>query len=196
MTIIRLAPTLALATALACANGGTPPSADDPGGQEGAQAPGTPTGTPGTPTGTPDTAQAGGPPSPITATVDFEVVASLADAGIRERSRVVIRAQDEWTEFWGRLYGNRLPPPAAPDVDFDQQMVIAATMGERPTGGHAIAIESVTVDGGTIRATVVETSPGPTCITTQALTAPAVAVSIETSEGDVEFVEQTATLDC
>jgi hypothetical protein len=75
-------------------------------------------------------------------------------------------------------------------------MVILATMGQKPTGGYLIDVIQVSRAGDTLKVTVRETSPGPACITIQAFTAPAVAVSVPRMSGPVVFLEEAATLSC
>lgn len=174
MRTIRVAP-LALLTALAaaCANGQPPPP--PPGNPAGGERP------------------AGGPTAPNS--LAFEPLHQDSYSGIEERRRAVARTEAEWQEIWSQI-ASRQVPPSPPTVDFDTRMVIVAAMGSRPTGGHAIAIESVRAEGGRIVVEVVETSPGPGCMTTQAFTAPVVAVTVEKRPGEAAFVERSVTEPC
>ena len=144
--------------------------------------------TPTPPSGVPQAASA----------VLFEPIeeASSPFSLIPDRRRLVIREAAEWQSFWSDLYSNVAPPPELPVVDFGRQMVIAATMGQRPTGGYAIDIEDVFEEGRTLFPVVLETSPGPLCVNTQVMTAPAVAVLVDRTDSSVSFVEQTGTIDC
>lgn len=122
--------------------------------------------------------------------------AASAMSGFSERQRLVIEDVESWKAFWEQLHSNISPSPPAPPVDFDNRVVIAAAMGRRPTGGYAIRIEEISRVGDDLRVIVVETSPGPTCMTTQALSAPATAVSVPRPAEQVVFVEEAETLDC
>ncbi len=128
----------------------------------------------------------------------FETIegARSAFSLIPDRRRLVIRDVAAWRSFWRELYANVAPPPEPPDVDFGREMVIAATMGQRPSGGYAIDIEDIFEDSGTLFPVVMETSPGPLCATTQVITAPAVAVLVRRTTSSVSFVEKTGTIDC
>lgn len=130
--------------------------------------------------------------------VSFEPVEEVNSlvSGIEDRRRLVIDEGEEWTEFWAELNAILTPTPDAPAIDFDSRVVITATMGLQPTGGYAIRVEEVSRMGDELRVVVVETSPGVGCITTQAFTAPATAITVARPVGDVEFVEQTETEDC
>lgn len=130
--------------------------------------------------------------------VSFEPVEGATSfmSGIPDRRRIVIDDGAEWAEYWAELYANVSPTPDPPAMDFGSQVVIAATMGQRPTGGFLIRIEEVTRSGSDLRVLVVETAPGAGCITTQAFTAPATAVTVPRPVGEVEFVEEAETEDC
>jgi hypothetical protein len=99
--------------------------------------------------------------------------------GIDEPLRILVRTQREWQDLWSRLGANRIPRPSPAPVDFSEEVVVVAAMGTRPTGGHAIRIDSVRYSKDTLWVEVTSVVPGPTCVTTQALTAPVAAVAVE-----------------
>jgi hypothetical protein len=87
--------------------------------------------------------------------------------GIGEARRLVIRNANAWAEFWSELgVGER------PSVDFSRDIVVAVAAGQRQTGGYEIAVERVVDNGGELTVEVVETTPGPNCITAASLTQP------------------------
>jgi hypothetical protein len=65
--------------------------------------------------------------------------------------RLVIKSRDEFSEFWKRFTApippsNGIPPP--PEIDFTNEFIIVAAMGERPTSGYWIFIDGACeVDG-------------------------------------------------
>lgn len=130
--------------------------------------------------------------------VSFEEIEGAASSmsGISERQRLVIDDVESWATFWTRLHANISPEPPAPIVDFGNRVVVAATMGQRATGGYAIRIEEITRVGDDLRVVVLETSPGPKCLTTQAFSAPATAVTVPRPAEHVDFVEEAETRDC
>lgn len=108
-------------------------------------------------------------------------------SGIEDSRRLVIRSDSEWEAFWSEAHANRTSPEPAPEIDFDRSMVVAATLGQRSTGGYSIDIDDVyAIDGATL-VEVVETSPGEGCLVTQALTAPAVAVVVDRRAGEATW---------
>jgi len=100
-------------------------------------------------------------------------------------------------DLWARLATDRIPRPTAPAIDFSARVVVVAAMGTRPTGGHAIRIDRVSYAGDTLWVEVTSVTPGPGCATTQALTAPVAAVSVERRPNvSARFLDREETLDC
>lgn len=117
-------------------------------------------------------------------------------SGLPDSARLVIRNRDEWADIWSRIVSNHGPTPPAPEIDFSREVVLVAAMGTRSSGGFSIAITNVAEEAGGLVATVVSTSPGPTCGTTAALTAPVDIVRVSRPSVAVRFVEQQAVHDC
>jgi len=87
--------------------------------------------------------------------------------GIGESRRLIIRDANAWANFWSELgVGDR------PAVDFTRDVVVAVAAGQRPTGGYEIAVDRVRQANGELTVEVVETTPGPNCMTTTSLTQP------------------------
>lgn len=128
--------------------------------------------------------------------ITVEPVVSMQYSGVRDARRLVIRDAETWNAFWDEVTAIVAPQPEAPAVDFEQEMVIAVAMGERPTGGYMVSIPEVYEGQGTVYAVVEEVSPSSVCIVTQALTAPVAAVRLPRSHADVSFVVREETLDC
>lgn len=70
------------------------------------------------------------------------------------------------------------------EIDFDQNDLVIVALGEQPTGGYSIVIESIQLQGGELAVTGKATAPGPDAITTQALTYPYSAVLIPNTAAD------------
>jgi hypothetical protein len=67
-------------------------------------------------------------------------------------------------------------------IDFTNARVLLVDMGQRNTGGYAIAVTSVDVFNDYVTANVVLTKPGTNCMVTQALTNPYQFVVIPTTK--------------
>ncbi|MBW3660482.1 MAG: protease complex subunit PrcB family protein [Gemmatimonadetes bacterium] len=127
----------------------------------------------------------------------IETLYDGVDSGIEDSRRVTIRSDSAWGAFWSELHrGQGSLEPAPPEVDFDRSVVVAATAGQKPTGGHAIDIEGVLANGDGVWVSVRKTTPGEGCVVTQALTAPAVVVKAPKRDGPVKFIDHSRTRDC
>ena len=122
---------------------------------------------------TPDSAAQGyapyGEPPDRGETRDLEVrrIGQWAHTGIPEPRRMVVRDANGFAQLWSELgAGDR------PEVDFTQNVVVVAASGEQPGGGHGIAIDRISQADGQLTIQVVETTPGPNCVTTGAATRP------------------------
>jgi hypothetical protein len=116
--------------------------------------------------------------------------------GITTRERMIVTDQATWAQVWTDIVKNHSPTPGPPTVDFDRETIVVAAMGQRSSGGYVITIDSSGVEGNTVVLTVTERSPGPTCGTTAALTAPVALARILRPRATVRFVEKTAVTDC
>jgi hypothetical protein len=113
------------------------------------------------------TGQHGYVPYGTAAAVPIRRIGQWTHTGINEKRRLVIRDANAWAAFWSELgTGDR------PAVDFTRDLVVAVAAGQQSSGGHEIAVETVSQSNGELRIEVVETSPGPNCMTTSALTQP------------------------
>lgn len=90
---------------------------------------------------------------------------------VTEKRYMLARSESELEEV-ERLIGTSL------DVDLEQQMVLAAFMGTRGSGGHSIEVTRAVETDSRVKAHVTLTSPGPECIVTMAFTSPYQVVAL------------------
>ena len=114
----------------------------------------------------------------------------------------VVKSRGEWEELWrdlerrtSRERGQTSPRPL-PDIDFQQNVLIIAAMGTRPTGGYSLEITSVLEGSQRIVVTVAEQSPGAHCVTTQAITHPIAIVTTAQTQKPFEFEFVRTTQHC
>ena len=113
-------------------------------------------------------------------------------SGISTAERMVIRDDSTYARFWQALGAGERPP-----VDFSRDVVIAVAAGQRPSGGHAIAVERVAHAGAGMVVEVVETVPGPGCWTTQQLTRPVDVVVVAAADARTwSFTDRTRVQPC
>ena len=116
--------------------------------------------------------------------------------GFTERARVVIRSDAQWAQAWDRVVDRVMPKPERPAVDFSREIVVLVAMGQRPSGGYAVAIDGVFEADGRLYVRVNERSPGQSCFVTAALTQPVDAVRVPRRDLGVSFVERSETVEC
>jgi hypothetical protein len=110
-------------------------------------------------------------------TLQIRRIGQWSSSGITAPAREIIRDDPAYARLWASLGAGQRPA-----VDFSRDVVIAVAAGQRTTGGHSIAVERVTRAGGGLTVDVVETVPGPGCVTTQALTQPVDVVVVAAAD--------------
>jgi hypothetical protein len=144
-------------------------------------------------TGTVDTtSQQGYAPYAGAPAVQIRRIGQWTNTGINEKRRLVIRDANGWAAFWSELgVGDR------PDVDFTRDLILAVAAGQQSSGGHEIAVDKVSQRDGELIIEVVETSPGPNCMTTASLTQPVdVVIAPVVNVRRWSFVERTDVRGC
>lgn len=132
----------------------------------------------------------------LTAVQGVTELVSASHSGLRDARRSVITDEPGWASLWKAIHADVTPEPPRPSVNLAQQVVIVAALGERPTGGFAIHIDSVRSGSAGREVFVTTTKPAPTCMTTQMLTQPVHAVSAPVIAGSTRFVEAERTEEC
>lgn len=94
------------------------------------------------------------------------------------------------------MWRGHSPQPQIPDIDFSQEMVVVVALGERPTGGYSIFVESASESASGVAVRIRSVSPGSSCATTQALTQPVDIGRLPRRDGPVSFAEQTVVEEC
>ncbi|MGB0766951.1 MAG: protease complex subunit PrcB family protein [Phycisphaeraceae bacterium] len=77
------------------------------------------------------------------------------------------------------------------EIDFDTYDLVVVALGEQPTGGYAITIESLQLTGGELAISGKVTTPAPDAAVTQALTYPYSAALIANTQASsvVPYIE-------
>lgn len=126
------------------------------------------------------------------AALEVRRIGQWTRTGISESRRLIIRDANGWAAFWSELgMGQR------PAVDFTKDMVVAVAAGQRPSGGYEIQVHRVTQQGGELTVEVLETAPGPNCMTSASLTQPVdVVVLPSVNVRSWSFLEQQEVRGC
>jgi len=103
-----------------------------------------------------------------------------SQSGVKKPERVTAKTQEEWAALWKRHAGEA-SSTEAPKVDWSKEMVLAAFMGTRNTGGYAIQITSAKEQDGKLVAQVEVKVPKPGGFVTQTITSPFHMVAVPKS---------------
>ncbi len=68
----------------------------------------------------------------------------------------LVKSEDDWEETWLIAKGRLDPLPDKPTVDFHRHYVLAAFLGERPSSGYRIEIDSLEQVGRTLNVHVIK----------------------------------------
>lgn len=123
-----------------------------------------------------------------TGAVNVEQIDQGQYGDIVEGTETVLRNEQEYSTFWMMMHADRDSVPDWPAVDFENQVVVAVVMGERPTGGYSVDVEEVMAseDGNQVRVEYTETVPGDNCGVTHAITSPYVLAAVGTQDQPIQ----------
>ena len=119
--------------------------------------------------------------------IPFRTLAQGNQSGIGVATNLVIKTRSEWEKHWKAHQGKAEPVVRAPAVDFGKEMVVAVTMGQKPTGGYAIKIQRAESTASSLKIFIEQRTPGPGALVTQAFTSPFHFVAVAKSELKPEF---------
>ncbi|MBI2946699.1 MAG: protease complex subunit PrcB family protein [Verrucomicrobia bacterium] len=119
--------------------------------------------------------------------IPFRTLAQGNQSGIDVATNLVIKTRSAWEKHWKALQGKAEPRVLAPAVDFGKEMVVAVTMGRKPTGGYAIKIQRIESTPASLKILLEQRTPGPGALVTQAFTSPFHFVAVAKSALKPEF---------
>ena len=118
--------------------------------------------------------------------ISFNVIDSGDQSGYSEEDYFVVRNEDEWVEVWKKHSAPQMAS-SCPEISFQDYMVICVFMGEQPTTGYGISIESVYEEDEKAHVEVSKWFPKEGVLVGQALTYPYVLASIEKLDSEIIF---------
>lgn len=115
-------------------------------------------------------------------------------SGVDKPEQAVVRSQADWEKLWSRHLSRQVggTPQPPPKVDWSKEMVLAAFLGTRSTGGYKVEITAAQPQNGKLRVTVTEFTPAPGTLRSQSITYPFHFAAVPRSELPVEW-KVTAT---
>ncbi len=117
----------------------------------------------------------------------FETISKQAYSGHEMKADYVIRDAEDWQDLWSITNSQIIPEPGMPNVDFNNEMIIAAFQGEHSTGGYSIEILKIIEKENSVEVFIRETTPEPGAILTQAFTQPYHIIKTKRVNKEVEF---------
>lgn len=116
-------------------------------------------------------------------------------SGIKSAQLIVVRDVNVFTNLWSDHAAGFAPQPAQPDVAFGDRMVIAVSVGDRPTAGYSVTIEDIRENDDFITVDVEIVTPGRGCNVAQVVTQPHHMVVLDDSHKTANFVQSTVRAD-
>jgi len=116
-------------------------------------------------------------------------------SGLNRPARQVIADSVRWAETWPHLQPRGSTPTALPVVDFSRSMVVIAALGDQPSTGYGVIVDSVVRTKSEYLMFVRATEPGD-CIVGGLETQPVDVVAVPRSHLPARFVEQRVTSRC
>jgi hypothetical protein len=123
-------------------------------------------------------------------------VVAQSYSGLRAARNEIIRDGDAWTRVWDEIHETVSPTPALPPVDFGEEMLLLAALGNRPDGCYSVKIVAIEERDNRLQAAVEETVAGANCACGGALTQPVHVVRLPVTSGPVDFVARRITKRC
>lgn len=127
--------------------------------------------------------------------VSFRVLDSGTHAsGVTAATNYAAYSESSYLKLWGMVHGTDQSTP--PNVDFSKEYVIGVFAGQKPTGGYAVAIDTVSDENGTRTVHIALTKPGPACITNQMVTSPYQLIAVPVSDAALAHTESDIATPC
>ncbi|GAA4007116.1 protease complex subunit PrcB family protein [Deinococcus rubellus] len=127
-------------------------------------------------------------PVPSGTTLKFREVASGSNALASTPQVKLASSQDDLGALWNSAYGRQVPVPPTPIIL--GQTAVGIFLGNRPTGGYGVTVQSVSASGSALNITVNVRAPGPGSITTQSITSPWTIVAVQGQFASVTVRDQ------
>jgi len=115
-------------------------------------------------------------------------------AAVSTRKNYAAYSETDFAKLWGMAHGS--DGTILPKVDFSKEYVIAVFTGQKSTGGHSIAVASVSDEGNVRTVAVTLTKPGEGCIVTQVLTNPYQIIAVPFSDSSLAHTDTEISPPC
>lgn len=134
-----------------------------------------------------------------TGTLKWQILNNGAQCAVAEAKQMLIKNAEEFNNIWQQTFQNAISPmPVMPAVDFTQNRIVVAYVGEVSTGGHEIKVQSVVQNKKSLVVTLKHLKPDSKCMVSQAVEYPYAFVLIEqvqTDNAKIIIVPETVSCD-
>jgi hypothetical protein len=126
-------------------------------------------------------------------TIKWSTLQSGQHSRIERPTTRVLNNEAELQAYWRDAMGES--PTAAPrGIEFGKEMLLAIHLGDRPTGGYKVHVQSISrTRAAELTVEYVETEPAPGSANIQVRTSPWTLVRMERSAGNLNFRKRTQT---
>jgi hypothetical protein len=115
---------------------------------------------------------------------------------LRESQRLIVRDQAQWQDVWTAIWRTHTATPPLPAIDFTREMVVVAALGERPSGGFSIFVDSAFESAVGVTIAIRTVSPGSGCGVTAVFTQPVDIARLPLRTASITFDERPPVLAC
>lgn len=129
---------------------------------------------------------------PLSEDTAFRPLAAGTAANVEVQKNYAAYDADGLAEVWA-LSGSAESIPA---LDFEKEYVIGVFAGQKPSGGHSIAVSGIRDTNGSRVVSIVLTEPGAGCVSTQALTSPYQIIAVPYSDSPLTREYATVQQSC
>lgn len=91
--------------------------------------------------------------------VAYEIISEGPISGVKEAQIRVVKEKEGLKEIYNYLNENRSPKLLEPNINFDEEVIIALFMGEKNYGGYKISVQQIKEEEREIIVYVKETAP-------------------------------------
>jgi protease stability complex PrcB-like protein len=120
---------------------------------------------------------------------------ALTDSsGLTQPGIQVVRDAATWAQVWNAIW--RGSPPPLPAADFAREILVVAALGERPSSGYTILVDSAEATGDGLRVMYRTIAPGSGCVVATVMTQPVDVARIARTDPVVFFVQRPEVHEC
>ncbi len=132
-----------------------------------------------------------------TVVIPFEIIESGMQSGFHPDAPALTLIQDDvaWQAFW-KTHKTITPIPAAPAVNFSNQMLIAVVDSDQPNSAYSLHLDRVEQHGSELWVYVTREQPATGCLNLGMVSQPFVLATLPKTAGIPKLVFSTHMYDC